>query len=167
MQSASPEGPADEPLVLVDYCHTPDALEKALQALQPLALQRGGRLWCVVGCGGDRDAGKRPLMAAAAEREAARVVLTSDNPRSEDPLHILDQMRLGLRRPQAATVEADRAIAIAATVRAAAPEDVILLAGKGHEDYQEVAGVKRHFSDIEQGRLALQARRALASGVKP
>jgi UDP-N-acetylmuramoyl-L-alanyl-D-glutamate--2,6-diaminopimelate ligase len=159
MQSASPEGLADEPLVLVDYCHTPDALEKALQALQPLVMQRGGQLWCVVGCGGERDAGKRPLMAAAAQREADQVVLTSDNPRSEDPLHILAQMQAGLPQGSGALVEPDRRRAIAHAVRHAGAADVILLAGKGHEDYQEVDGQRRHFSDLEQGRLALQQRR--------
>jgi UDP-N-acetylmuramoyl-L-alanyl-D-glutamate--2,6-diaminopimelate ligase len=162
MQSAWPEQQAGQPLVLVDYCHTPDALEKALQALQPLTRQRGGRLWCVVGCGGDRDAGKRPLMAAAAEREAGQVVLTSDNPRSENPLHILEQMRVGLVHAEQALVEPDRAAAIAHAVAQAEARDVVLLAGKGHEDYQEVAGVKSPFSDVEQGRLALQKRQAAA-----
>jgi len=159
MQSAWPEEVPDQPLVLVDYCHTPDAVEKALQALQPLALQRGGELWCVVGCGGDRDPGKRPLMAAAAEREAAHVVLTSDNPRSEDPLLILRQMCTGLSRPESVRVQPDRAAAIAETVAAAAAQDVVLLAGKGHEDYQEIAGVKYPFADVTHGRDALKARR--------
>ena len=162
MQSAWPGDEAGQPLVLVDYCHTPDALEKALRALQPLAAKRGGRLCCVVGCGGDRDAGKRPLMAAAAEREADRLLLTSDNPRSEDPLHILAQMRVGLERPAAVEVEPDRAAAIAQAVASAGARDVVLLAGKGHEDYQEIAGVKRPFSDLEQGRRALLAWRERA-----
>lgn len=162
MQSAWSEDATDQPLVLVDYCHTPDALEKALQALQPLARQRGGRLWCVVGCGGDRDAGKRPLMAAAAEREADHLVLTSDNPRREDPLHILVQMQAGLLAPDQVVVEPDRAAAIARTVAQAGARDVVLLAGKGHEDYQEIAGVKQPFSDLEQGRCALQAWRSSA-----
>lgn len=148
------------PLVLVDYAHTPDALEKALQAVQPLARQRGGVLWVVAGCGGDRDPGKRPLMADVAEREADRVVLTSDNPRSEDPLAILAQMRAGLTRPDAARIEPDRAAAITLAVQAAAVADVVLIAGKGHEDYQEVMGVKRPFSDHEQAQMAL-ARRAV------
>ena len=159
MQSAWASDEAGQPLVLVDYCHTPDALEKALQALRPLAAKRGGALHCVVGCGGDRDPGKRPLMAAAAEREADQLLLTSDNPRSEDPLQILAQMRAGLARPEQATVEPDRAAAIARAVALAGARDVVLLAGKGHEDYQEIAGVKRPFSDLEQGRLALQAWR--------
>jgi len=148
----------EQPLVLVDYAHTPDALEKALQALQPLARERGGALWCVIGCGGDRDASKRPLMAAAAEREAQHPVLTSDNPRSEDPLAILAQMRAGLAQPDAALIEPDRAAAIARAVQGAAAHDVVLIAGKGHEDYQDIMGVKKPFSDLEQARDALQAR---------
>ncbi|MFM6985270.1 MAG: UDP-N-acetylmuramoyl-L-alanyl-D-glutamate--2,6-diaminopimelate ligase [Hydrogenophaga sp.] len=156
-----PVGTEDgQPLVLVDYAHTPDALEKALQALQPVARQRGGRLWCVIGCGGDRDPGKRPLMAAVAEREAQQVVLTSDNPRSEEPLAILAQMRAGLSRPGEVLVQADRAEAIALSVQRAAAHDVVLVAGKGHEDYQEVMGVKRPFSDWQQAQRALQARAA-------
>jgi UDP-N-acetylmuramoyl-L-alanyl-D-glutamate--2,6-diaminopimelate ligase len=159
MQSAWPQDEAAQPLVLVDYCHTPDALEKALQALRPLADRRGGQLHCVVGCGGDRDAGKRPLMAAAAERESDRLLLTSDNPRSEEPLQILAQMQAGLSRPGLAAVEPDRAVAIARAVAEAGERDVVLLAGKGHEDYQEIAGVRRPFSDLENGRAALQAWR--------
>ena len=153
----------DQPLVLVDYAHTPDALEKALHALQPLAARRGGALWVVVGCGGDRDAGKRPLMAAVAEREAARTVLTSDNPRSEDPVHILGQMVAGLTNPGAALVEPERARAIALVVSRAEAADVVLIAGKGHEEYQEIRGVKTPFSDRLHARQAL-ARRA-GSGV--
>ena len=156
---------AGQPLVLVDYAHTPDALEKALQALQPLARQRGGALWAVVGCGGDRDASKRPLMAAVAEREAQHTVLTSDNPRSEDPLAILAQMRAGLSMPARALVEADRALAIAQVVQRAGADDVVLIAGKGHEDYQEVMGVKKPFSDLAQAQAALQ-QRAAAQGVQ-
>jgi UDP-N-acetylmuramoyl-L-alanyl-D-glutamate--2,6-diaminopimelate ligase len=147
-----------QPLVLVDYAHTPDALQKALQALQPLAQQRGGVLWVVVGCGGDRDAGKRPLMAAAAEREARRPVLTSDNPRSEDPLAILRQMVAGLSSEDAALVEPDRARAIDIAVSRAGVHDVVLIAGKGHEDHQDVMGVKRPFSDLQEARDALHRR---------
>ncbi len=151
------------PLVVVDYAHTPDALQKALEALKPLTQQRGGRLWVVVGCGGDRDPVKRPIMAAVAEREAQQVVLTSDNPRSENPASILEQMRVGLLRPEAARIEQDRSAAIAQTVVAAGAKDVVLIAGKGHEDYQEVMGIKTHFSDLEHARAALaqrQSRRA-------
>ena len=162
MQSAWPGLDADTashlPLVLADYAHTPDALEKALRALQPLALQRGGRLWCVVGCGGDRDAGKRPLMAEVVGRLADRVLLTSDNPRTEPPLQILADMRAGLSHPDAAHIEPDRALAIAQAVAQAAPADVVLLAGKGHENYQEVLGVRQSFSDLAHARAALQQR---------
>jgi UDP-N-acetylmuramoyl-L-alanyl-D-glutamate--2,6-diaminopimelate ligase len=147
-----------KPVVAVDYAHTPDALDKALQALQPMARQRGGKLWCVFGCGGDRDATKRPVMAAVAEKNADRVVVTSDNPRSEKPEAIISQVLLGLSHHQCVQVEADRARAIAETVAAAGAQDVILLAGKGHEDYQEVAGVKHPFSDQDHARRALEAR---------
>jgi len=152
-----------QPLVLVDYAHTPDALEKALQALQPLAQQRGGQLWAVVGCGGDRDASKRPIMAAVAECGAQHTVLTSDNPRSEDPQAILAQMQAGLTQPGAAHVEPDRATAIAWAVHTAQVHDVVLIAGKGHEDYQEVMGVKKPFSDLAQAQTALM-QRAVAPG---
>jgi UDP-N-acetylmuramyl-tripeptide synthetase len=151
---------AGRPLVAVDYAHTPDALDKALLALRPLASQRGGRLWCVFGCGGDRDATKRPLMAAVAEKNADQVVVTSDNPRSEKPENIISQILLGLSHNECVEVQADRALAIAETVAAAAPQDVILLAGKGHEEYQEIAGVKHPFSDKAHAQAALQGRAA-------
>ena len=147
------------PLVAVDYAHTPDALDKGLQALRPLAQQRGGQLWCVFGCGGDRDPTKRPLMAAVAEKNADRVVVTSDNPRSEKPEAIISQILLGLSHAECVQVETDRARAIAGTVAAAGPRDVILLAGKGHEDYQEIAGVKHAFSDQAHAQQALEARK--------
>jgi UDP-N-acetylmuramoyl-L-alanyl-D-glutamate--2,6-diaminopimelate ligase len=150
---------AGKPLVAVDYAHTPDALEKGLQALQPLARQRGGKLWCVFGCGGDRDATKRPLMAAVAEKNADRVVVTSDNPRSEKPEAIISQILLGLSRRECVEVEPDRARAIAQTIRTAGSGDVILLAGKGHEDYQEIAGVKHPFSDQAHAQKALEGRK--------
>jgi UDP-N-acetylmuramyl-tripeptide synthetase len=149
---------AGKPLVAVDYAHTPDALDKALQALRPLATQRGGQLWCVFGCGGDRDTTKRPLMAAVAEKNADRVVVTSDNPRSEKPETIISQILLGLSHRESVEVQADRGRAIAETVAVAADSDVILLAGKGHEDYQEVAGLKHPFDDRDHARRALEAR---------
>lgn len=152
-------GTAGQPEVVVDYAHTPDALDKALGALRPLAAARGGQLWCVFGCGGNRDATKRPLMGAIAERLADRVVLTSDNPRHEDPLAILAQIRAGLHAEPAAVIE-DRAVAIAQAVQQAAPADVVLLAGKGHEDYQEVAGSKRPFLDSAVAAQALSTRSA-------
>ncbi|WP_295523994.1 UDP-N-acetylmuramoyl-L-alanyl-D-glutamate--2,6-diaminopimelate ligase [uncultured Pseudacidovorax sp.] len=146
------------PLVVVDYAHTPDALQKALAALRPFAESRGGRLWCVFGCGGDRDPGKRPLMGDIAERGADRVVVTSDNPRSESPQAIVDQIVAGLAAPHAARVVVDRTAAIAEAIAQAAAQDVVLLAGKGHEDYQEVAGRRLPFSDRAQAQTALAAR---------
>jgi len=146
------------PLALVDYAHTPDALRQALRALQPLARERGGQLWCIVGCGGDRDPHKRPLMGAVAEQEADRVVLTSDNPRSESPQTILAQMVAGLQHPHAITVEPDRSIALALAVCQAQPQDVVLVAGKGHESTQEIAGVFHPFSDVAHLQSALSAR---------
>ena len=165
--AAMGEGP--QPAVVVDYAHTPDALDKALQALTPLAQARGGQLWCVFGCGGDRDASKRPLMGQAAVRGAAHVVVTSDNPRSEDPAHILAQVMAGARQSQAAAATRslqaieDRRAAIVHAVRQAAPEDVVLIAGKGHEQTQEIAGVKHPFCDLAEATAALQARPAGAS----
>ncbi|MEW6706535.1 MAG: UDP-N-acetylmuramoyl-L-alanyl-D-glutamate--2,6-diaminopimelate ligase [Pseudomonadota bacterium] len=146
------------PEVVVDYAHTPDALEKVLQALRPLAAERGGRLVCVFGCGGNRDPGKRPLMGAIAEKLADRVVATSDNPRHEAPAQILQQVVAGLQRPADALVIEDRREAIARAVGQADARDVLLIAGKGHEDYQEIAGVKHPFSDVEEAAKALSAR---------
>lgn len=152
---------AGQPLVAVDYAHTPDALEQALQALQPVARERGGQLWCVFGCGGNRDASKRPLMGQAAQRQATRVLVTSDNPRGETPQAIVDQIVAGMQ-PGDLQVQVDRAAAIAQAIAQAAPEDVVLLAGKGHEDYQEVMGVKRPFSDMAEAQRALSVREGQA-----
>lgn len=151
---------AGMPEVVVDYAHTPDALDKVLQSLRPLADARGGRLWCVFGCGGNRDATKRPLMGGIAERGADRVVVTSDNPRHESPEAIVAGIVAGLSRPEAAAVVTDRRAAIALAVREAAPQDVVVLAGKGHEDYQEIAGVKHPFADADEALRALQERAA-------
>lgn len=148
-------GGADTPLVVVDYAHTPDALLNALTALRPVAESRGGRLYCIFGCGGDRDPGKRPLMGEVAVAQADEAWITSDNPRSEDPLAIIAAIRQGAPN---ARVEPDRAAAIAQVVAAAQEQDVILIAGKGHEPYQEIAGVRHPFADGEQARLALAAR---------
>jgi murE/murF fusion protein len=145
-------GVSGQPLVAVDYAHTPDALGQALQALRSLADQRGGKLWCVFGCGGDRDTVKRPLMGAVAARHADQVVVTSDNPRSEKPELILSQILLGLTGRDDVTVEPDRALAIAQALGRAAANDVLLIAGKGHEDYQEVAGQRTPFSDLVEVR---------------
>ncbi|MDE2615776.1 MAG: UDP-N-acetylmuramoyl-L-alanyl-D-glutamate--2,6-diaminopimelate ligase [Burkholderiales bacterium] len=151
-------GGVDLPLAVVDYAHTPDALAQVLQTLKPLAAQRGGRLWCVFGCGGDRDSHKRPLMGAAAAQHADHIVMTSDNPRSEAPEAIVAQIRPGLAGHGAVQVELDRAQAIALALGQADARDVVLVAGKGHEDYQETAGVRAPFSDRQQVRQALRAR---------
>ncbi len=140
------------PTVIVDYAHTPDGLEKALQACRA---HFDSKLYCIVGCGGDRDAGKRPLMAEIAEKLADVVVLTSDNPRSENPQTIIEQMQAGLTHPDSAIATVDRAEAVADTVRRAAAGDVILLAGKGHEDYQEINGVRYPSDDRDLARHAL------------
>ena len=144
-----------EPLVVVDYAHTPDALANALLALRDVATQRGGRLCAVFGCGGDRDKGKRPQMGEVAEKMADRIVVTSDNPRSEVPQSIIDEILAGTAR---AEVEIDRAEAIRRAVLEADVSDVILLAGKGHETYQEIAGIRTPFSDLEQAQAALALR---------
>ena len=142
-------------MVAVDYAHTPDALAQALQALRPLAAARGGQLWCVFGCGGDRDTSKRPLMGAVAGAHADRVVVTSDNPRSEVPQAIISQILLGLTGVKGVSAEPDRAQAIRGTLQEAAANDVVLVAGKGHEDYQEIAGKRLPFSDVAVVRAAL------------
>jgi UDP-N-acetylmuramoyl-L-alanyl-D-glutamate--2,6-diaminopimelate ligase len=146
---------AGRPLVVVDYAHTPDALDKVLETLRPL-LPEGARLWCVFGCGGDRDPGKRPLMGEVATRLADQVIVTSDNPRSEQPRAIIDAVIAGAHPNY--HVEEDRARAIARAVRDAGPEDIVLIAGKGHETYQEIAGERLPFSDAEVARGALTRR---------
>jgi len=155
-----PVGEDEHPLVLVDYAHSPDALEKVLAALRPTAQARGGKLVCVFGCGGERDPGKRPQMGAIAERLADRVIVTSDNPRGEDPHTIIEQIVAGMHATP--TIEADRARAIFAAIAAADRRDVILLAGKGHEPYQEIAGRRVPFSDVATAQRALAARRGRA-----
>ena len=150
-------GGHNEPLIAVDYAHTPDALENALKALRGLAKARGAGLTVVFGCGGDRDRGKRPLMGEIVNL-ADRVVLTSDNPRSEKPEAILDEIRVAA--PEAEVI-VDRAEAIRSAVLAAHPAEVILLAGKGHEPYQEIAGIRRPFSDVKEAQAALIARREI------
>lgn len=150
------------PMVVIDYAHTPDALQRALEALAPLARARQGRRVCLFGCGGDRDPGKRPIMARIAQDNADRLVITSDNPRSESPQRIIEEILAGLTAATpAVTVEADRAQAIRTAILSAAPGDVILIAGKGHETYQEVAGERHPFSDLSE------ARRVLADYPRP
>jgi UDP-N-acetylmuramoyl-L-alanyl-D-glutamate--2,6-diaminopimelate ligase len=154
---------ADAPLVVVDYAHTPDALDQALQALRPLAQARDGRLWCVFGCGGNRDATKRPLMGALAQQHADHVVLTSDNPRDEPPSLILSQILAGIAQADRVDVVEDRHAAIHEAVARADARDVVLVAGKGHEETQEIAGVKRPFSDVAVA-IEAQCLRARAGG---
>ena len=143
------------PSIVIDYAHTPDALEKALTALRPHC---AGKLWCVFGCGGDRDVGKRPLMGSVAAQHADRVVVTSDNPRSENADLIIDDIVAGISG--AVSREADRARAIQFAVAEADPSDWVLLAGKGHEQYQEIDGIRTPFNDEEQARQALTMRGA-------
>lgn len=135
------------PLVVVDYAHTPDALAKALAALREHCT---GRLWCVFGCGGERDSAKRPLMGEIAAREADEIIVTDDNPRHEDPDAIIRDIRSGISQQQLVHIERNRAQAITQAITSAEAGDVVLIAGKGHEDYQLVGDERRHFSDIEQ-----------------
>lgn len=145
--------------VVVDYAHTPDALANALAALRPHV---AGDLVCVFGCGGDRDAGKRPEMAREAEKLADRVVVTDDNPRSEDPAVIVRDIVAGFTDPEKVAVIHDRAEAIQTAIRTATPDDLVLIAGKGHEAYQEIAGQKYPFSDAEQVRHILKLNGGVA-----
>lgn len=151
------QGGDGQPLVAVDYAHTPDALEQALVALRQIARFRRGEVWCVFGCGGDRDSSKRPLMGAVAVKNADHVVVTSDNPRSESPQSIIDQILVGVAESSTVHVQEDRALAIKLALTRAKAEDVVLLAGKGHEAYQEISGIKRPFSDQAQVQLELSS----------
>ncbi len=150
-------GGAGEPLVVVDYSHTPDSLARALESLRG---QCAGKLWCVFGAGGDRDRGKRPMMGAAAAALADAIVLTDDNPRSEDGDGIIEDIRGGIPEGFQVLSERDRAAAIRLAVAAATPDDVVLVAGKGHENYQESGGRRLPFSDAAAVRAALEAERA-------
>jgi len=149
-------GVGGEPLVVVDYSHTPDSLARALDTLRE---QCKGTLWCVFGAGGDRDRGKRPMMGAAAAAHADAIVLTDDNPRAEDGDRIVDDIRPGIPEGFRVLAERDRAAAIALALADAGPADVVLVAGKGHENYQESQGTRRPFSDAAAVRAALKARR--------
>ena len=155
MQTIQQDG---APLVVVDYAHSPDALDNVLASLRSVAVRRGGRLWCVFGAGGERDIGKRAQMGLVAERGADHLVITSDNPRGESPFRIVSDIRAGLIREPALT-ELDRAVAIHAAIARAAVADVVLVAGKGHENFQEIAGTRLPFSDVEVSRTALKVRR--------
>lgn len=153
-------GKAGAPTVIVDYAHTPDALEKVLLALHPLRETTGGKIWCIFGAGGDRDPGKRPIMGATAANYADYPVVTSDNPRSEEPAAIAADVYAGIPEAYHAVtrVEVDRRRAIAQTLEAAQPNDIVLIAGKGHEPYQEIKGVKTPFSDAEEVEKWLSSR---------
>jgi UDP-N-acetylmuramoyl-L-alanyl-D-glutamate--2,6-diaminopimelate ligase len=159
-------GGQEAPLVVIDYAHTPDAIEKTLGVLREVADQRGGRLWCLFGCGGERDPGKRPQMAMAAAA-ADHVVVTSDNPRGENAAGIIEQIVAGFALPSVTSravlqerphVIEDRAAAILWAVKHARRNDVVLLAGKGHENTQEILGRKKPFLDADHAQLALSAR---------
>ena len=143
------------PLVVVDYAHTPDALEKVLQTLRAL-LAPGAGLLCVFGCGGDRDAGKRPVMGEVATRLAHRVIVTSDNPRSEDPRAIVEEIVAGAHSNY--EIEVDRSLAIFKALQSASSDDVVLIAGKGHESYQEIGGQRLPFDDTQVAREGLRRR---------
>jgi UDP-N-acetylmuramoyl-L-alanyl-D-glutamate--2,6-diaminopimelate ligase len=152
-------GGGQGPLVVVDYAHSPDALDKCLTSLRDVVRAQGGRLVCVFGCGGDRDRGKRPLMGEVASRHADFVVVTSDNPRNEDPAAIVADIVPGVRAPHA--VHVDRREAIRVAIAGARAGDVVLIAGKGHETYQEIAGRRLPFSDVDEARAALAAAGAV------
>jgi len=145
----------DKPMMVVDYAHTPDALEKALQALR---VHCTGKLWCIFGCGGDRDSGKRPMMATIAERLADQIILTDDNPRSEEPALIVADMLAGLNKPDSATVLHDRSDACEWALTQAGANDIVLVAGKGHEDYQILADRTIHYSDRETVQALLEKK---------
>jgi UDP-N-acetylmuramoyl-L-alanyl-D-glutamate--2,6-diaminopimelate ligase len=137
-------GGGNKPLVVVDYAHTPDALKHVLQALRPHCK---GSLWCVFGCGGDRDRGKRSIMGDMAEQYADKVVLTDDNPRNENPDQIINEIVSGIRNTDDIHIERDRARAIGYAIGQASSDDIVLIAGKGHEEYQLVKDRRIPFSD--------------------
>jgi UDP-N-acetylmuramoyl-L-alanyl-D-glutamate--2,6-diaminopimelate ligase len=160
-------GAAGQPTVIVDYAHTPDALEKVLLALREVAVSSGGRLICVFGCGGDRDRGKRPMMGIVAERFSDHCIITSDNPRSENPRHIIAEVASGMTAKNHEII-VNRAAAIERAIGLAQQHDTVLVAGKGHEDYQEVNGVKYPFSDAAVALQALEIWQTIQSaGNKP
>jgi UDP-N-acetylmuramoyl-L-alanyl-D-glutamate--2,6-diaminopimelate ligase len=140
-------GGKDAPAVVVDYAHTPDALEKVLNTLREVTEPSGGKVICVFGCGGDRDRGKRPMMGTVASKFADVRIITSDNPRSEEPRSIIDAIAAGMQGDY--LVIEDRAKAITLAINNAKANDTVLLAGKGHEDYQEINGERQPFSDSE------------------
>jgi UDP-N-acetylmuramoyl-L-alanyl-D-glutamate--2,6-diaminopimelate ligase len=143
-----------KPMVIIDYAHTPDALQRTLESITV----ESGELWCIFGCGGNRDRSKRPLMGAIAERYAHHVIITEDNPRYEDPQNIIKEIYSGLTQPEKAMIFQARKEAIQYAIQNAKPDDVILIAGKGHETYQMIKNEKIPFSDHEI------AEETLASG---
>lgn len=149
-------GGALQPTVVVDYAHTPDALEKVLLALREINHAKISKLICVFGCGGDRDRGKRAMMGLVAEKFSDHCIVTSDNPRSENPRHIIDEVVRGMAKNNHEIV-VDRAEAIARAINLAQQYDTVLVAGKGHEDYQEISGVKHSFSDVIVAQQVLQS----------
>jgi UDP-N-acetylmuramoyl-L-alanyl-D-glutamate--2,6-diaminopimelate ligase len=153
-------GGVDEPTVIVDYAHTPDALEKVLQTLHEISAAAGGKVFCVFGCGGDRDRGKRSMMGLVAERFSDFCIVTSDNPRSENPREIIADIVSGMNDDNHEII-VDRAIAIQSAIRYAKQSDTVLIAGKGHEKYQEINGTKHPFDDVSVARQALQSCLAL------
>ena len=148
-------GGPSQPLIIIDYAHTPDALEKVLLTLRN---QGPGELWCVFGCGGDRDRKKRPTMGAIAEKYADTLIITDDNPRTEDPKLIVQDIIAGITRPHKAIIEHDRSRAIAHAISCAKPDDIVLIAGKGHETTQQIGMKKYPFSDTMEAKLALENR---------
>jgi len=150
-------GSEHQPTVIVDYAHTPDALEKVLQALREVSSESGGKLICVFGCGGDRDRGKRAMMGVVAERFSDHCIVTSDNPRSEDPRSIIAEIVSGMKGENH-EVMIERADAIKSAIGRARMNDTVLIAGKGHEDYQEIAGVRHRFSDVLVAQQALNSK---------
>ncbi|HVL02770.1 MAG TPA: UDP-N-acetylmuramoyl-L-alanyl-D-glutamate--2,6-diaminopimelate ligase [Dongiaceae bacterium] len=160
VEMVNPQKSVNEPAVVVDFAHTPDALEKVI-----LSLRRhcAGKLWCVFGCGGDRDAGKRPLMGAVVARDADETIITADNPRTEKLKNIIGHIVKGIPPESAFKIIEDRTQAVEFAVLNAAGEDLILLAGKGHEDYQDVQGTKHSYSDLDVARQALQKRKQVSA----
>ena len=148
-------GCAQQPTVIVDYAHTPDALEKVLVTLREVSAAAGGRVLCVFGCGGDRDRGKRPMMGLIAEKFSGFCIVTSDNPRTENPREIIAEIISGMKANNH-EIMVDRAAAIQAAIGLARQSDTVLIAGKGHEDYQEINGVRHPFSDVQVAQQALQ-----------
>lgn len=157
-------GADHQPTVIVDYAHTPDALEKVLQALREVSAGCGGKLWCVFGCGGDRDRGKRAMMGLVAEKLSDCCIVTSDNPRSENPQSIIAEI-VGGMRGKSHEIIADRAEAIQRAISCAKQEDTVLIAGKGHEEYQEINGIRHPFSDVIVAQQALRQTHVKLGGV--